>query len=793
MRVLFPAWVILTLSGPSPRDGWARAQEEVAAKGDFAVVAESLEPFLRHEVDDKSLPALSIALVVDQEIVWARGFGFTDAQRTKPATAETIYRVGSVSKLFTDIAAMQLVEQGKLDLDAPVSRWLVDFSPRNPSGEVISLRRLMSHRSGLLREPPVGHYFDDSGPSLAETVRSLNATTLVYTPGTRTKYSNAAIAVVGAIIESVQNEPFALSIKRTILDPLGLNRTTFDPASPLHRGRAEAIMWTYDGRTFPAPTFFLGTGPAGNLESSAIDLARFLSTLFREGQRGSAMILKPESLRAMLSPESGGAGGDSPFALGFGVGRLDNDRRVGHGGAIYGFSTELAALPDRKLGVVVLAAKDGCNGVTRRIADLALRAMRSVQQREPIASIPDTHRIEPDRARQLHGRYGPHETGIDLNGLGGFLSMTPQRGGFTLRLQSRGDALVVDDALAYGQTFQVSAEGQLIDGPLSLERQTGRRPEPPPSSWNGLIGEYGWDYNTLYILEKDGKLHALIEWFFLYPLENLGDDVFAFPSWGLYEGEKLFFKRDEGGRASKVVAASVTFPRRPIAAEGGAFPRIKPLRPIAQLTAEAQATTPPELGGDPNAPGLVDLATLDPTIKFDIRYAGPNNFLGEPVYASSRALMRRPAAEALLRVHRSLAEQGYGLLIHDAYRPWSVTKIFWEASPPESRSFVADPSLGSKHNRGGAVDLTLYHLDSGKPAEMVGSYDEFSTRSFPNYPGGTSLQRWQRDLLRRAMEAQGFTVDPGEWWHFNDKNWASYPVLNVPFESLTIEGLKGAH
>ena len=156
-----------------------------------------LERFIAHEMADKELPALSIALVDDQQIVWAKGFGFADPKDKVPATAETVYRVGSVSKLFTDIAIMQLVEQGKIDLDAPVTRYLPDFRPRNPFGKAITLRQLMSHRSGLVREPPVGNYFETTEPSLARTIASLNQTELVYAPETRTKYSNAAIATVG--------------------------------------------------------------------------------------------------------------------------------------------------------------------------------------------------------------------------------------------------------------------------------------------------------------------------------------------------------------------------------------------------------------------------------------------------------------------------------------------------------------------------------------------------------------------------------------------------------------------
>lgn len=201
-------------------------QISIAPSKEYAAAIEMLERFVTHEMADKELPAISIALVDDQQIVWAKGFGFADPQAKVPATAETIYRVGSVSKLFTDIAVMQLVEQRKLDLDAPVTRYLPDFRPRNPFGKKITLRQLMSHRSGLVREPPVGNYFETTEPSLARTIASLNRTALVYAPEARTKYSNAAIAAVGYVLEQTQREAFAKYLKRAVLDPLGLERSS---------------------------------------------------------------------------------------------------------------------------------------------------------------------------------------------------------------------------------------------------------------------------------------------------------------------------------------------------------------------------------------------------------------------------------------------------------------------------------------------------------------------------------------------------------------------------------------
>ena len=184
-------------------------------------------------------------------------------------------------------------------------------------------------------------------------------------------------------------------------------------------------------------------------------------------------------------------------------------------------------------------------------------------------------------------------------------------------------------------------------------------------------------------------------------------------------------------------------------------------------------------------PELVELVTLDPTIKLDIRYATANNFVGRPVYTAARAFLQRPAAEALVRAHRALNEKGYGLLVFDGYRPWSVTKLFWDVTPPSKREFVANPKEGSKHNRGCAVDLSLYELRTGSEVKMPSAYDEMSPRSYPGYVGGTAEERERRDLLRAAMEAQGFTVEPNEWWHFNCKEWRKYPILDIPFTAIS--------
>jgi D-alanyl-D-alanine dipeptidase len=367
----------------------------------------------------------------------------------------------------------------------------------------------------------------------------------------------------------------------------------------------------------------------------------------------------------------------------------------------------------------------------------------------------------------------------------------PAGGGGIPELRARGDTLVVDDRVfGTGSRFLPNADSatMLRTGEAladTLVRVDRGMPRDAKTTWRGLLGEYGPDYDILYVYERDGRLWALIEWFFPYPLTEVSRDTFAFPTNGLYDGERIVFARDKSGRATEATAAGVRFARRNIEPKPGTNQlRITPLRPVAELRREALAATPPAENGSFRETDLVELVKLDPTIKLEIRYATSNNFLGTQVYDEARAFMQRPAAQALVRAHHALKSLGYGLLIHDAYRPWYVTKIFWDATPTAKKWLVANPAEGSKHNRGSAVDLTLYDLRTGKPVEMVSTYDESTERAYAEYPGGTSLQRWYRELLRQAMEAQGFTVNPQEWWHFDHEDWRNYRIGNVPFSQI---------
>jgi len=305
-------------------------------------------------------------------------------------------------------------------------------------------------------------------------------------------------------------------------------------------------------------------------------------------------------------------------------------------------------------------------------------------------------------------------------------------------------------------------------------------PPPPPARWLPLIGEYGPDSTVTIVLERDGRLwrhDATGE----TPLVEQGDGVFTTASGPTH---RLAFQRGGNGKVTRLDVDGAALTRRQVGPESGNQLVITPVRPIEELRREALAAQPPKEKGPFLPSDLAELTSLDPTIKLEIRYATSNNLFGTPFYSQARAFLQRPAAEAVVRANANLKPLGYGLLVHDGYRPWYVTKMFWDASPEDKHVFVANPAEGSRHNRGAAVDLTLYDLKTGAPVEMVSTYDETTDRAYPNYPGGTSRQRWHRALLRRVMEAQGFTVYDAEWWHFDYHDWQRYPIGNTVFEQI---------
>lgn len=748
-------------------------------------VAEKFQQAMLYELDAHEVGAASATLIADGEIIWDAHFGYVDVEKARPADGGTIYRIGSITKLFTKLAVMQMVAEGRFDLDAPVSRYLTDFEPKNPFGRPVTVRDLITHRSGLVREPPVGSYFDDKPASLTNAVRSLNDTTLVFEPSTAFKYSNADAAVLGALAVTSGEGSFEKIIENRLLEPLAMETSFFDVGGVFSEHTPSGILSPYDSeRKTIASTFQTGTNPSGGLYSTVGDLAKFAIALLDGGNGLNGSIATPSLLNAMWAPQ-GAKDGRNPFSLGFVLREINGARIVGHGGAIHGFTADLQIAPDKGAGVVL--AGNSSDFRMRLLSNYALELLLCAQAGAALPDYNITTPPGPELRAAVEGYYRGHGKLLIVKDHG---APGDEHGRlFVEGLQSIGELRRKNDRWMLERGNDVARVSfDKATGAMTLDGATFHRIEPDGAEqadlrFAGLIGHYGWRHDYIRMYEWDGRPHVRIEWGEYSEIEHLGGDLYALPDTGLYPYETLQFHRDENGAGLSVSLNGIVFERRNFGAE--MLEEIRNLvRSDGALRDRALRAAPPDEIGEFRASELVDVGTLDSTILSGADYASSDNFLGFPLYEEGKAVMQRPAAEALARVAASLRDKGYGLWVHDAYRPWYVTKMMWDVMPEHGRSFVADPKQGSRHNRGSSVDLSLYDLATGEVVEMTSGYDEFSPRAHHSFIGGTDLQRWRRDLLLREMKNHGFSVYPLEWWHFDHEDWGKYRIQNAPLKNI---------
>lgn len=525
------------------------ASELAAAEGPWET---RLEAIVRQEMQDWGIGGVAVALVDDQQTVYAAGFG--EAKR------DSLFRVGSISKLFNAVAVMQQVESGKLDLDAPLP---ADLMPLNPfrDNPPVTLRQLLCHRSGLPRESPVGGYLDASEPGLAATVASVRGCVLVTRPGEKTRYSNLGPALAGALVERVSGQSFEAYQQARVLGPLGMTQSAWTLARVRPGRLVRAHMRVADGRggwrRRTAPVFDLGTIPAGNLFSTVDDLARFARALMRGGEG----LLKPETLaemwRPQLTQESTG------FGLGFMVGQFGRHRTVSHTGAVYGHSSSLVVLPEAKLAVIVLANEDIVGGRVRRISRAALNLLLEARYGEkpaerplPTAPPADLHRFagdyeSPSYWAQLEVRAGQ---------LVGNVSGQPTRfspvGGLRFVADSR-----IDDATPV--EFESAAAGTITGFAMGTQRfRRVTAPTPALSEpWRKFLGSYGPEFIPLVVSERHGHLYVMTENMVDYRLVPLNRHVCQLPP-GMYVDEQVVFLTDPKGRVQGINFANMVFSRR---------------------------------------------------------------------------------------------------------------------------------------------------------------------------------------------------------------------------------------
>ncbi len=547
----------------------SEAQENAPSKpGNYGDAIQRLAQVAESELDRKLVAGFSIVLVDDQRVVYARGFGVADKQRRIPAKAGTVYRAGSISKLFTALAAMQLAEQRELDIDAPVTNYdpalriVVPFAGAKP----ITLRQLMCHRSGMIRESPVGGYFDDSEPSAADSVTSLAQCVLVNPPATKTRYSNIGVTIVGQVVSKVAGMSFEDYQDKHLLGPLAMHSSSFALNKRLRERLAMGYMRVAreDGGFYhiKAPRFELGTIPAGNLYTTAEDLGRFAIFLLAEGRASNEQLISPQTLAAMFTPQL--TEGDTGFGLGFHVGKFRVHKRISHTGAVYGFTSSFVVLPQPKIAVIVLSNEDIATGPVQRLSDAALELMLEAKLGEEPPATPVPLSLKAAELAPFTGDYESESYWARMELSDGNLTANISGQPMTLTavkpLEFVADGRYVHRAPIVftngpsGQATGFTALGQKFD------RVDPRGVVEIPAAWKKLLGSYGPKFIPLIVSARHGRLYAMTENMVDYRLTPLNRTAFQMPP-GLYTDEHLVFQVGNNGRVQSVILANMTLKR----------------------------------------------------------------------------------------------------------------------------------------------------------------------------------------------------------------------------------------
>ena len=763
--------------------------DQLVLRSNDTFLKNSLNILVNREMADKKIPGLAITVINDQNVLFEEGFGLADPAAAAPASPYTVFQAGAVAQLFTTIAILQRVEHEKLDLDAPISTYLPAFAPRNPYGLNLTLRQILSHQSGLVAEPPVGHYYDTSRPTLAEVVSSLNQTSVVFPPETFTKYSNAGFAVAGHVLEASLEKPFEQHM-RAILDRMHLKRTSFTDRLDLKSKLAVGHVSTLDDRIVPVGAFEVANGPANNLYTTVNDLGAFMKVLFADGLSPNGSILDADAFEQMWTIQLSTARKQIPFGLGFAVSIFEEQRRATLTSNTHGFTTRIDLLPDQDIGVALIANLEHSDAVLEKLADYALKLALAQKREEPTPAFPNSRQPDSSMASQAIGYYiNSDPLYISKSDHNLYLYQHFNR----YRLRQQGDSLIVDDRHAYGPILLSDGLTLQYQNTLYSKRNTAV-PRVTPPRYPDLTGDYGPPNRPITIVEQNNTLYALNGWNAAYTLTPDSENKFLFPVDGMYGGESIVFERDEAGLVTTANFANMPLARLNTSTYSKLTQTIPLEKPITNTN--APDASPPEsmtTAYGNKTSEMVDLTHVDPLFNLDIRYATQNNLLGTPIYNEARALLQRPVAEAVFSIQRQIRRLGYELVVYDTYQPWYISNMVWESVPDSMRYFFNDPQQSICQNNGTALSVGLFELSAGTAIPMPTAYDEMAARSYADSPLPDESLRWNRDFLRRLMESEGFTVAADKWWHFTHSSCPQYPVMNTPFadvESINPENLQ---
>lgn len=329
-------------------------------RGDYTYAKALLTRRIEQLMADQQLPGFSIALIDDQEVAWRETFGWADVKAKKPMAAGTIFRLGSISKVVTAVEIMRLHEEGLIDLDAPVTKYLPGFTIQKRFSDdenPITIRTILAHRSGLPRNGTLpAWYWDPQHNVLRDQVLSLKDAHAAYPPGRQYKYSNVGYVLLGRIIETLRDQLFPYYMKKHLFEPMGMKDSAFLKEQVARKDDIAMGHRTRDGDIVPMNQYDVIYMPASNLYGSVEDLAAFMQFIFRGGEAGGRQLIKAETLADMFEVQYSRDRDPQELGLGwFTDRRMLGEKLVFHSGICHGTFSFMAFLPERKLGIIMSA------------------------------------------------------------------------------------------------------------------------------------------------------------------------------------------------------------------------------------------------------------------------------------------------------------------------------------------------------------------------------------------------------------------------------------------------------
>lgn len=466
-RLLVGGALVLALGWPSTT-GFGQTNEPSIDDPRLRARIHVLDAWIRHRVFERRQPGLSIGIIHEGELIWARGYGFADLETGVPATPGTVYRIGSLSKVFTALAILKLRDEGLLRLDDPVSAYLPWFEIRNPfpGARSITVRDLLTHTSGLPFDAPGVNWNEYTGPSRETIVARFPEVEAVFPPGEYVYYSNFGFWVAGEIVRSVSGSPVDEYVRSSLLEPLGMGATDLTPERDTaglavgYRVRSqsgEREAWPFTDTRFYTP--------AGDGASTVEDLARLVSMLLVSDEQETPPALAPSTLHEMRGEEQEG---DDRRGLGLFVWKAEERLRLSHSGDGGGFVASFGLEPATELGAVVLTNSD--DGEAWLYRDRALDLL-GAGLREPIdVDLPGSRPgVPPGELQRYAGVYRWRDWTVEFLVIAGHLTMldpgSDDPWGSKVRLSPEGShtfrMLEVDDRYGERMQFDVDADGHV--------------------------------------------------------------------------------------------------------------------------------------------------------------------------------------------------------------------------------------------------------------------------------------------------------------------------------------------